>query len=30
MTILNVPTGIELLGRVVDSLGNPIDDLEDI
>jgi len=29
-TILNVPTGPELLGRVVDSLGNPIDDLEDI
>ncbi len=29
-TILNVPTGVELLGRVVDSLGNPIDDLEDI
>jgi len=27
---LNVPTGVELLGRVVDSLGNPIDDLEDI
>jgi F-type H+/Na+-transporting ATPase subunit alpha len=29
-TILNVPTGVELLGRVVDALGNPIDDLEDI
>jgi len=29
-SILNVPTGIELLGRVVDALGNPIDDLEDI
>lgn len=29
-TILNVPTGLELLGRVVDALGNPIDDLEDI
>lgn len=29
-SILNVPTGVELLGRVVDSLGNPIDDLEDI
>jgi F-type H+/Na+-transporting ATPase subunit alpha len=28
--ILNVPTGVELLGRVVDSLGNPIDDLEDV
>jgi F-type H+-transporting ATPase subunit alpha len=27
---LNVPTGVELLGRVVDALGNPIDDLEDI
>lgn len=29
-SILNVPTGVELLGRVVDALGNPIDDLEDI
>jgi F-type H+-transporting ATPase subunit alpha len=29
-TILNVPTGVELLGRVVDALGNPVDDLEDI
>jgi len=27
---LNVPTGINLLGRVVDALGNPVDDLEDI
>jgi len=25
-----VPTGVELLGRVVDALGNPIDDLTDI
>lgn len=25
-----MPTGVELLGRVVDALGNPIDDLEDI
>jgi len=25
-----VPTGVELLGRVVDALGNPVDDLEDI
>jgi F-type H+-transporting ATPase subunit alpha len=29
-SILNVPTGVALLGRVVDALGNPIDDLEDI
>jgi len=28
--IVSVPTGIELLGRIVDSLGNPIDDLSDI
>lgn len=27
---MNVPTGINLLGRVVDALGNPVDDLEDI
>jgi len=25
-----VPTGVELLGRVVDALGNPVDDLDDI
>jgi F-type H+-transporting ATPase subunit alpha len=28
--IVNVPTGKELLGRVVDALGNPIDGLGDI
>lgn len=29
-TIVSVPTGTELLGRIVDALGNPIDDVADI
>jgi F-type H+-transporting ATPase subunit alpha len=29
-SIVSVPVGMEILGRVVDALGNPLDDLDDI
>jgi F-type H+/Na+-transporting ATPase subunit alpha len=29
-SIVNVPVGMNLLGRIVDSLGNPLDDAGDI
>jgi F-type H+/Na+-transporting ATPase subunit alpha len=29
-SIVNVPVGVNLLGRIVDSLGNPLDDAGDI
>lgn len=29
-SIVNVPTGMDLLGRIVDALGNPLDDAGDI
>jgi F-type H+-transporting ATPase subunit alpha len=29
-SIVSVPVGVEILGRVVDALGNPLDDLDDI
>jgi len=30
ISIVNVPVGMNLLGRVVDALGNPLDDAGDI